>query len=142
LSRAFHRRVPLRFAHCDPAGIAFYPRLMEICDGVVEDWTAEVIGASRRVMHLEMGLALPTVDLRATFAAPCRLGDLLDISLDVTRVGQSSIGLSIRTAVEGEARFEIQYIQVLSDLAKGRSVPWPDEWRRRILGAAEKENAA
>jgi 4-hydroxybenzoyl-CoA thioesterase len=134
--------VPLRFAHCDPAGIAFYPRLMEICDGVVEDWTAEVIGASRRVMHLEMGLALPTVDLRATFAAPCRLGDLLDISLDVTRVGQSSIGLSIRTAVEGEARFEIQYIQVLSDLAKGRSVPWPDEWRRRILGAAEKENAA
>lgn len=138
----FHRQVLLRFAHCDPAGIAYYPRLMEICDGVIEDWTAEVVGVPRKIMHLDMGLALPTVDLRASFTASCRLGDLLDISLDVTRVGRSSVGLAASISLDGEKRFQVEYTQVLSDMAQGRSVPWPEDWRRRLLSAAEKENAA
>ena len=80
MSHPFSTARQIRFGDCDPAGIAYYPRYFELCDGVVEDW-CEAVLVSRRVLHLELGLALPTVDLQATFTAPSRLGDHLDISL-------------------------------------------------------------
>lgn len=121
----------IRFADCDPAGIAYYPRYFELCDGVVEDW-CEAVLVSRRVLHLELGLALPTVDLRATFTAPSRLGDELDISLLVQGIGRSSLQLSIDASCKGEPRFSIRYTQVLMSIAEVSAVPWPDDWRRQI----------
>ncbi|WP_448663919.1 acyl-CoA thioesterase [Sphingomonas sp. CJ20] len=116
---------PLRFAHCDPAGIAYYPRYFELCDAAIEDWSVVVLGCSRREMHLEMGMGMPTVDLHASFTAPSRLGDLLDITVTVTRVGRSSVDLALDIRCGGAARFGVRYTQVLTDLAKGKSVPWP-----------------
>lgn len=134
----FRRTFPLRFAHCDPAGIAYYPRYFEICDAAIEDWTEAVIGVPRRVMHLEMGLALPTVTLSAEFTAVSRLGDPLDISLDVTTVGNSSVGLRAEVESSGERRFAVSYKQVLMTMASGEALAWPAEWRTRLereLGA-------
>lgn len=123
---------PLRFAHCDPAGIAFYPRCLELCDAAVEDWTPAVLGDDRRAMHMGRGLGLPTVDLAATFSAPSKLGDLLDFSVRLTRVGRSSIDLEVTVSCSGEARFAIRLTQVLIDLASGKSRSWPPEYRQRL----------
>ena len=125
------RLVRVQWGDCDPAGIVFYPRYFEICDGIVEDW-CETALVSRRVLHLELGLALPTVDLRATFTAPSRLGDELDISLFVQAIGRSSLQLSADASCAGESRFTVQYTQVLMSMADVRAVPWPDDWRKRI----------
>ncbi len=130
----FSRTYPLRFAHCDPAGIAYYPRYFEICDGAIEDWTEAVIGVPRRVMHLDMGLALPTVTLDAEFTAVSRLGDPLDIAIEVTSVGNSSVGLRAEVSSNGEQRFAVRYKQVLMTMVTGEAMPWPDEWRARLAG--------
>lgn len=122
----------LRFAHCDPAGIAYYPRYFELCDGVIEDWTETVLGVSRRKLHLELGYALPTVDLQADFTAVSRLGDWLDFDLEVVDLGRSSIGLRIDVFSSSERRFGVRYKQVLIDMATTRAIAWPDEWRKRI----------
>ncbi|HEX8555382.1 MAG TPA: thioesterase family protein [Sphingomonas sp.] len=122
----------LRFAHCDPAGIAFYPRYFELLDAVVEDWTAEVIGVSRRAMHQEHGLGLPTVSLEAKFMAMSRLGDRLDFALDVERLGHSSIAFAVEVVCAGERRFAARLTQVLVRLGQSAAQPWPDEWRARI----------
>jgi len=131
MSEPFRVTRQIRFADCDPAGIAYYPRYFELCDGVVEDW-CEAVLVERRVLHLELGLALPTVELRATFTAPSRLGDRLDLLLAVHAIGRSSVQLSIDAACGGEARFTIDCTQVLMNMAEARSVAWPDEWRKRI----------
>ena len=128
----FRGSFPLRFAHCDPAGIAYYPNLFEICDAAIEDWTEKVVGAPRRVMHLEMGLALPTVTLEAEFVAVSRLGDLLDIAIDVTAVGRSSLGLRAEVSSGTERRFAVNYKQVLMTMATGEALAWPDDWRARL----------
>src|SRR3546814_2977606 len=73
--------LPVRFAHCDPAGIAYFPRLFELVDAAVEEWTAAAVGVARAEMHGPLRLGLPTVDLHATFAAPCRLGETLEIAV-------------------------------------------------------------
>jgi 4-hydroxybenzoyl-CoA thioesterase len=132
---------PLRFAHCDPAGIAYYPRYFELCDAAIEDWTAEVLGVSRREMHLEMGLGLPTVDLKANFTAMSRLGDLLDISVSVERVGRSSVDLALHVSSGGEPRFAVRYTQVLTSLTESRAMPWPNDMLQRLDRAAKKETA-
>lgn len=130
----FRATYPLRFAHCDPAGIAYYPRYFEICDAAIEDWTAAVLETPRRVMHLDMGLALPTVTLEAEFTAVSRLGDPLDIAVDVIAVGRSSVDLRAHVASGGEPRFTVRYRQVLIEMAGGEARPWPDEWRARLEG--------
>lgn len=135
MSAAFTARQRLRFADCDPAGIAYYPRYFEMCDGVIEDWTEEVVGVPRRKLHLDLGYALPTVDLRADFSAVSRLGDWLDFELRVEELGRSSVGLAIEVSSAGERRFGVRFKQVLIDSAKTRPIPWPDDWRARIQEA-------
>lgn len=139
----FRGSYPLRFAHCDPAGIAYYPRYFEIVDAAIEDWTAACLGIERRELHLERRLGLPTVDLHANFAAPSRLGDLLDIEIEINELGRSSVGFTATVACDGEPRFVVRYKQVLMDLDSARAVPWPGEWRQRLTRAMnDKETAA
>jgi 4-hydroxybenzoyl-CoA thioesterase len=132
MSASFRGVYPLRFSHCDPAGIAYYPRYFELVDAAIEDWTAAVLPVSRVAMHRDHGLGLPTVDLQASFAAVSRFGDLLDIALDVVRVGRSSIVLDADISCVGEPRFRVRYTQVLMDLATARAAPWPDAWRAAL----------
>jgi 4-hydroxybenzoyl-CoA thioesterase len=142
VSRAFTTRQRVRFGHCDPAGIAFYPRYFEMCDAAVEDWCEAVLDSPRAAMHLERGLGLPTVDLHATFTAVSRLGDWLDIALTVEAVGRTSVSLRAEVSCEGEPRFTVNYKQVLMNLETTKSVPWPDDMRARLLAAIGEEAVA
>lgn len=128
----FRATLPLRFGDCDPAGIAYYPRLFALCDAGIEDWTEAVLGVSRRVLHLELGLALPTVALQADFVAVSRLGDSLDIAIDVASVGRSSVALAAEVTSAGERRFGVRYTQVLMDMTEAAARPWPDPWRAAL----------
>jgi 4-hydroxybenzoyl-CoA thioesterase len=132
MSRPFTMRQRLRFSDCDPAGIAYYPRYLALCDGVIEEWTEEVVGISRLKLHFELEWGLPTVFLQADFTAPSRLGDQLDFTLGVAELGRSSIGLVMDVACEGERRFGVTYTQVLIDMKSMKAIPWPDDWRARI----------
>jgi 4-hydroxybenzoyl-CoA thioesterase len=138
----FRLSVPLRFAHCDPAGIAYYPRLLELCDAAIEDWTVAALGISRRTMHFDLKLGLPTVDLHAIFSRPSRLGDPLDIDVAVARLGNASIDLDVAVSSGGEPRFSIRFTQVLTALETMRARKWPAEWRDRLTPLAEKETEA
>ena len=132
MSRPFTMRQRLRFSDCDPAGIAYYPRYLALCDGVIEEWTEAVVGVSRLKLHFELGWGLPTVSLQADFTAASRLGDQLDFALSATEIGRSSIGLAMDVACGSERRFSVVYKQVLVDMKSMKAISWPDEWRARI----------
>lgn len=123
---------PVRFAHCDPAGIAYFPRLFELVDAAVEEWTAAILGVTRAEMHGPLRLGLPTVDLSAQFAAPCRLGEVLDIAVAHGEVGTTSLALTATATAGGAARFTARLRQVLMNLDSARAEPWPAAWRARL----------
>ncbi|MBP8267026.1 MAG: acyl-CoA thioesterase, partial [Zoogloea sp.] len=77
----FHTRKLIRFSHCDPAGIGFYPRYVELVNEVVEDWCNDGLGVSFHQMHEHLRLGLPVVRLEMEFMIPSRYGDVLDFSL-------------------------------------------------------------
>ncbi len=142
MSRSFVFSAPLRFAHCDAAGIGYYPRYLELCDAAIEDWTQSILGISRRTMHCDLQLALPTVRMNATFVRPGRLGDPLDFEVTVENVGRTSVALEADVTSLGEPRFRVDFVQVLTCMTRMRPKPWPDEWRGRLEAVLNKEKQA
>lgn len=131
---ATERRI--RFAHVDPAGIAYYPRLVEMVDGAVEDWSRQLMGAGRAETHLRDRRGLPCVALTMRFTAPCRLDEVLRLAVRVAAVGASSADLLVCATTDEAPRFEAELRVVLTDLDAMRAVPWPDGWREKLEAEA------
>ena len=73
----------VRFQHCDPAGIVFYPRYFEMLNATIEEWFATRLGLSFAEIHGPMGMGVPTAAHQTpTSTAPSRLGERLDFALD------------------------------------------------------------
>lgn len=134
---SFTLSLPVRFADCDPAGIAYFPRLLALVDAAIEDWTATSLDESRRSLHHAHRIGLPTVSLETAFTAPVRLGDRLDLVVTVQSLGTTSLVLLVTASVAGRPCLTACLVQVLTDLETMRPLPWPDLWRTRIAPTLE-----
>ncbi|MEE9313970.1 MAG: acyl-CoA thioesterase [Rhizobiaceae bacterium] len=85
----------MRFGDCDPAGIAFYPRLVEQINELVEDWFDEALDYSFRTMHLKDKVGVPTRSMSIDFEHPAQLGEMIKWNLLVLSLGRSSIKLAV-----------------------------------------------
>lgn len=131
----YTRKQKIKLKHCDPAGIVFYPRYFEMINDTVEAWFEEVLEHPFAAIH--PGNGVPTGEIQTRFTAPSRLGDALHVSLEIQRIGTASLGLHLEAECEGEARFMAALTLVYVD-AQGKSEPWPDALRARILSEMEK----
>jgi len=127
----FVRTYPVRFEDCDGAGIVFYPRLVLLVNRIIEDWFADGLGVDFRVLHEERRLAIPTVDLHLRFVAASRLGDRLDVALEVKRLGSRSFTLGIAARCGDEPRFSADSVLVCADQVEAgvKSRTLPDDLR-------------
>lgn len=128
----FHKNKQLRFAHCDLAGIGFYPRYVELINEVVEDWCAQGLGVSYRELHEAHGLGLPAVRLEIDYLAPSRCGDVLNFALAVERIGRSSMTLDVRARADDSERLRARLTVVLASLKELRARPIEGDWRARF----------
>ncbi|MFL9503895.1 acyl-CoA thioesterase [Rhodopseudomonas palustris] len=134
----YHRDIRIEFNHCDPAGIVFYPRYLEMTNSVCENFFREVAGYSyAEMMAAHQGT--PTVRAEVSYHAPTRLGEVIDWRLSVTRLGTSSIGLRNEAYCGGLLRVTVDLTLVFvgggldGDL---RPQPWPPAVRDRIAAFA------
>lgn len=131
--RVFRSDVLVRFAHCDPAGIVFYPRYFEMFNALVEDWFLDELGISFWEIHARRGWGIPTVHLEVDFVAYSVLGELLSASLVVRKLGTSSIDVQIvLTGPDGNDRVRGRVVLVLIDAATRRACPIPPDLRTRL----------
>ena len=137
----FRVNKPVRFAHCDPAGIMFFPRYFELLNEVVEDWFAGPLDTPFADLHLRHGQGVPTVRCGAEFAHPSRLGDDLGFELEVSEIGRSSCGLQVHARCGSELRAGFLQVLVLVNLKTMKPVAWPQGLRTRI-GAYRVESQA
>jgi 4-hydroxybenzoyl-CoA thioesterase len=134
----------VRFQHCDPAGIVFYPRYFEMISETVEEWFAQRLGVPFAALHGERGAAVPTASLKIDFYSPSRLGDALEFRLRPTRIGRSSVALSIEARCGGERRLSMESTLVFTDGGGGKPSAWPGDIRGRIsreIDGAVPDNA-
>ncbi len=135
----YRRPIPVEFNHCDPAGIVFYPRYFEMINSVVENFFREAMGYPFAGMMAD-NRGVPVVRIEVEFRAPSRLGEVLDWTLEVLRVGGSSARLRVaaRGPEDGEPRLGGEVTLVFASLDDGAR-PWPDPVRSRLEAARTRE---
>ena len=139
----FKSSVTVRFSHCDPAGIVFFPRYFEMINGVVEDWLAQALDWPFAYMINERNEGLPTVDVQCRFMHPSRLGDVLDFELSVAALGRSSCRLNIAAYKKTVAVLEATHVLVcVSHAGEHSSVEIPPPLRQRMAVYLTGEPAA
>jgi len=131
----------IRFADCDPTGIVYFPRIMEMVNNLTEDWFADGLGVSFEEFHLRLRYGMPVVNTRIDFLKACRLGERLSFDLGVETPGRSSLVLRITGSVAGEERIRLRHKVAMFSMDTHRSVMIPDDMRARmqafvIAGAA------
>ena len=70
---AFTRTVPIRFSHCDPAGIVYFPHYFDMFNGLVEDWYTEQLGVNYANLILGDQHGFPYVHIETDFKLPSRM---------------------------------------------------------------------
>lgn len=124
----------VEFQHCDPAGIVFYPRYVEMVNSVVEEFFREALDYSFGDMHTVDNKGVPTAQISLQFQAPGFLEDPLDFILEVDRLGRSALDLNITCTSRGAPRFTARSTLVQVDMETRKSTPWPDRLRQKIEG--------
>ena len=138
---AFTRSVPVRFSHCDPAGIVYFPHYFDIFNGLIEDWYGEELGCDFAGLVLGSRYAFPFVHIECDFKVPSRMGDVIDLTLMVERIGRSSLGIAIICHRDGVERLRARMVTAMMSLESRTAVPLPaalrdklEAYRRRTAG--------
>ncbi|RQS07296.1 acyl-CoA thioesterase [Burkholderia sp. Bp8998] len=144
---AFRRERVIRFHHCDPAGIVFYPQYLVMLHAFIESWFDEGLELPYGQFIGQQRLGIPVVRLECEFFAPSRLGDRVTFSLAVGRLGNSSIDLvmdvqGVNREGIAETRLTMQQTVVLMSLDTHRPVPLPSSLRERLSGYLQPAEAA
>lgn len=129
----FEKHEQIRFAHCDPAGIVFYPQYFVLFNGLVEDWVTQGLGIRYAELIGARRTGMPTVSLQTDFRAISRFGDEVRLGLEVEALGGRSLTLVLDChGAEGGLRVQSRHVIVTTHLDTHRAVDIPDDLRRAI----------
>ncbi len=134
MSQVYVHEQPIRFSHCDPAGIVYFPRFFDLAHATMEDWLAEGVGQGLATLIGQRRIGTPTVSIQCDFARTLRIGDNLRFELSVTRLGNASVQLAYsgKKQKDGEEHLLIRQTIVFMDLESGRAIPIPADLRPKI----------
>jgi 4-hydroxybenzoyl-CoA thioesterase len=127
MNPVFESPVRIRFAHCDPAGIVFFPQYLVLTNALVEDWFTQALGIDYAHMIGVRRVGLPIVRLECDFSRPSRMGETITLALAVERLGGRSLTVSITGRCGEEVRFGARQVLVFTSLDTDRSIDVPDD---------------
>jgi len=130
--RVFRHDQLVRFSHCDPAGIVYYPAFLDLAHATKEDWFTQALGYSHFDLIRERGIGTPTVNLQCDFFRTVEMGDTLRYEMRMVKVGASSLQYELLGKVGDNECLRILQTVVFMDLAERRAVPIPVDLRARI----------
>ncbi len=130
--KVFYSDILVRFSHCDPAGIIFYPHYFVMFNGLVEDWFNRSLNINYADFITNRRLGLPMVNIQCDFVAPSMIGEIITLSLEVEHIGKSSIRLFAQALFAEKTRVAAKLTICVNSFATGRAVPIPDDLRQRL----------
>jgi 4-hydroxybenzoyl-CoA thioesterase len=120
----------VRFAHCDPAGIVFFPQYLVMLNTLHERWFGEALGVPYPAYIGQRRLGVPTVRLECDFTAISRHGDRLWQRLALHKLGRSSIDIAAEfVSADGELRARFRQVLVCTSLETHKAQVLPEDLR-------------
>lgn len=133
MSQVFTIRRQVEFSHCDPAGMVFYPRYFEMISALTERFFADALDYGWSTMGVASGgTGTPMGQIEVRFRAPSYLGDWLDLTVCVARIGRASVTFKIMCLGADERRFDCRATVVHAKTGGGKAVPWPETVRQAM----------
>lgn len=124
-----------RWGHVDPAGIAYYPRLVDAMHQAGEAFVTHVGWPYWRNQR-DHDFALPIAEVGVEFAAPVRVGDVVTIAVD-PEVGESSLRFEVVGRREdGTVAFEGFEQHVCVPVGGDESAPLPEAFGEAVRSAS------
>jgi 4-hydroxybenzoyl-CoA thioesterase len=131
-AQRFEREYQIRFAHCDPAGIIFFPQYLVLFNALVEDWVTDGLGIPYADLLGRRRIGMPIVSLQCDFSAISRMGERVIFELAVERVGNASLTLALDARLGDELRVRSRQVLVTTSLDTHRAIPIPDDMRAAL----------
>lgn len=119
---------PMRFGDCDLTGIAYHPAYFSMLVDVNQAMFAS-FGITWMELMNERKLGMPVLKMDVVFKKPAMFGDVLDFSMAVVRIGNSSMNLETTARVDGDEIWTICQTIVMTSTEDHKSRPWPDDVR-------------
>jgi 4-hydroxybenzoyl-CoA thioesterase len=126
----FTTRKLIRFQHCDPAGIVFYPQYYVLLHEAQEDWLTHIGHPEHEL--IASGYGVPIVNMQTDFLGMSRHGEEVVIELGLFKLGNASLGMryEIYSALRREdVRLKAKGIVVHSRVPEGGATPFPADMR-------------
>jgi 4-hydroxybenzoyl-CoA thioesterase len=118
------------FADADPAGIAYYPRILDYCHRAFETFFAHGVGETYAKTFLREGIGFPTVALQAEFREPMRFGERIGVDVSVQALSSRSVTFEYRfTRLPEEALCAtVRNVAVAVDRQSFRPIEIPERY--------------
>jgi acyl-CoA thioester hydrolase len=120
-------RLRVAYGDCDPSGVVFNPNYLVFYDvALTEFWRAHAGGYGTM---MEEGVDLQVVEATIRYKAPARFDEEIDVTVEVTRLGATS--MITRGAIHrgGTLLVELDLAYVFVDAKALTKVPVPDRYR-------------
>jgi 4-hydroxybenzoyl-CoA thioesterase len=135
----YERADVIRFGYCDPAGIAYFPRLDELLNATFEDWCAAAGSPFRELMGAHR-IGFPLVHATVDYHAPLRLGDAVTITQQVAVIGNASITFDLAIVRDTTRCLTARHVRVTVSMDEDRAVPLPITLRE-LFDTSDAEKA-
>jgi 4-hydroxybenzoyl-CoA thioesterase len=135
-SPRFERPLRIRFSHCDPAGIVFFPQYLVMFNQLVEDWFTDGLDVSYAQLIAMRRTGLPIVRLECDFTAISRMGDEVMLALMPLRIGGKSLELAFEARCRDELRVASRQVLVFTSLDTHRAIEIPADVRGALQAFA------
>ncbi len=124
--------VVVGWGHCDPAQIVYTGNIPAWGIEAVEGWYRYCLGVDWSEMNLKYGVGTPFAALGFDFKSPVRPGRILQIHVDVARIGKTSLSNRITAIQEERLCFTGQTTSVFVESLTMTPLSIPPNIRRSI----------
>jgi acyl-CoA thioester hydrolase len=111
----FVHRLRVRFHECDPQGVVFNAHYFTYFDVALTEMWRAAFGSYQSVV--EQGTDVVVVEAAATYRAPARFEEEIDVELAIARLGTTSMTTQTAIRRDGDLLVEGRLVHVFVDPA-------------------------
>jgi 4-hydroxybenzoyl-CoA thioesterase len=132
MAKTFTVEYPVLFSHCDPAGIAYFPRLFDLLHQAMEAWFNDGLNEKYSEFLMKKRIGAPTVSMQCDFISPAFFGDTLKIELSVVKLRNSAVDLAYHATIGDRVCLKARHSVCIFSLETYKAIPIPDALRERM----------
>ncbi len=126
----FETKLRINFFDTDAAGILFFGNLFRLAHHAYELFLEKI---SPRRNFFDDQVLLPIVHSEADYKAPLKAGDVTNVKLFVSKLGESSFELTYQFFCEGILKAQARTVHVSVDKEKFKKISLPSDLKNSLM---------